>query len=996
MPAPRTGSKVESPRKDEPAHDFPIVGIGASAGGLAAIEAFFSGMPTDGNMGMAFILVQHMAPDHKSMLSTLVKRYTRMQVFDVEDGMPVQPDCVYIIPPNWDLALLSGALQLHEPSAARGHRLPIDFFFRSLAQDQHERAICVVLSGTGSDGTLGAREVKGAGGMVMAQSPDTTEFSGMPQSAIVAGLVDLVLPPQDMAHHLTTYALHAFKHRTPISTAAAARPADGLNKIFFHLRSQTGHDFSHYKHNTILRRIERRMAVKQVEEIDAYVRMLQQTPAEVQALFFDLLIGVTHFFRDADAFEALQKSVVAEFFTRKPSGEAIRVWVPGCSTGEEAYSIAILLREQIESLRQDYRVQIFATDIDRRSIDIARAGLYPASVAADISAERLARFFVSEQGGSHYRIHKLIRDMVVFSEQDVARDPPFSRLDLVSCRNLLIYMGPELQQKLLPVFHYALNSGGVLFLGNSESLGNFADSFDTLDRKWKIYRKKTVGALEKRLAVAMPSVPFGRTPEAVPLQRKSRDDSKQAVRDLVERTLLDMETPAAVLVNERGDILYLHGRTGRLLEPTPGEPVMNILKMAREGLRRELTTALHRAVSLKETVYQPGLRIKGDGDLVTVDLSVRPLQLCGDDAPVANCLLVVMDEVPGRDVAAHSEGMALSAGNAEVSARIAALEQELRAKEEYLQTTLEEMETSGEELKSSNEELQSTNEELQSTNEELETSKEEMQSLNEELATVNAELQIKLTDLTRANNDMNNLLAGTGIGTIFVDHQLLIQRFTPSITQVINLIEADVGRPVGHIVSNLEDYNRLVEDLKEVLDSLVPKEIPVKTRDGDWYLLRIRPYRTIENVIEGAVITFTDITELRLARERLEESEASRQLAAVLLDAHDAIIVSDLEGHITAWNPGAVRAYGWTEEESLGLNISALVPEALQADCRAQLWSLANSATLQPLQTQRITKDGHSLTVWVTATVLLDDTAKPYAVMTTERILLPPTELGSN
>ncbi len=473
-----------------PAAGFPIVGIGASAGGLAAFEAFFSGMPADTDPGMAFVLVQHLAPDHKSILTDLIRRYTRMQVFEVEDGMAVQPNCAYIIPPNRDMAFLNGTLQLLEPAAPRGQRLPIDFFFRSLAQDQHERAIGIVLSGTGSDGTLGVRAIKGEGGMVMAQNPASTEYDGMPRSAIATGLVDYELPPAEMPAQLIAYAAHAFGKPPRPATVPAPKAENALKKIFILLRAQTGHDFSQYKPSTIHRRIERRMAVHQIETMDGYVKYLQQTPAEVDALFRDLLIGVTNFFRDPEAFKALEEQVIPKLFAGKPAGAVIRVWSPGCSTGEEAYSLAILLAERQEAMKQSFKVQVFATDIDSQAIATARAGLYPASIAADLSPERLARFFTAEPDGSAYRIHKGIRDLLVFSEQNVIKDPPFSKLDLISCRNLLIYMGGDLQKKLIPLFHYALNPGGFLFLGTSETVGEFGDLFAALDRKAKLYQRK--------------------------------------------------------------------------------------------------------------------------------------------------------------------------------------------------------------------------------------------------------------------------------------------------------------------------------------------------------------------------------------------------------------------------------------------------------------------------------------------------------------------------
>lgn len=862
-----------------PVAGFPIVGIGASAGGLAAFEAFFSGMPAGADPGMAFVLVQHLAPDHKSILCDLIRRYTRMQVYEVEDGMTVNPNCAYIIPPNRDMAFLNGTLQLLEPSAPRGKRLPIDFFFRSLAQDQHERAICIVLSGTGSDGTLGVRAIKGEGGMVMAQAPASTEYDGMPRNAIATGLVDYELPPVEMPAQLIAYVSHAFGK--PSRPVAYSEPNAGnaLKKIFILLRAHTGHDFSLYKASTLDRRIERRMAVHQIETIDKYVKYLQQTPIEVEALFRDLLIGVTSFFRDPEAFKAFDDRIIPKLFDGKPAEAAIRVWSPGCSTGEEPYSIAILMQEHMEALKQNYKVQIFATDIDSQAIITARAGIYPASVAADISPERLARFFTTDYDGSAYRIHKGIRDMLVFSEQDVTKDPPFSRLDLIICRNLLIYMGGNLQKKLIPLFHYALNPGGFLFLGTSETVGDSGDLFAVMDRKSKLYQSRTDTQRTALGRFIKPVTAMNAASRQTAV--KSQFPVTPTLRELTEQTLLQHLSPAGALVNDKGDILYLHGRTGMYLEPAPGETkINNIIKMAREGLQSELAAFLHKAVTAKETVRSPGLRVKTNGGFTAVNLTVRPVPFGASPMTEAHMYLVIIEEAPvfNPEQARMTDPVAVN-GTADSGAQIAALKEELRAKEEYLHTTTEELETTNEELKSSNEELQSVNEELQSTNEELETSKEELQSVNEELTTVNAELQTKVADLTQSNNDMNNLLAGTGIGTVFVGHGLQILRFTPAATQIINLIPGDVGRPVGHIVSNLTGYDRLITDTQTVLNTLVPMEVEVQTKAGAWYSMRIQPYRTLDNVIEGAVITFVDITMMKKISEKLKESEARLQEA---------------------------------------------------------------------------------------------------------------------
>jgi two-component system CheB/CheR fusion protein len=832
---------------------------------LAAFEAFFSGMPPVVDPGMAFVLVQHLAPDHKSILADLIRRYTRMQVFEVEDGMVVQPNCAYIIPPNRDMAFLNGTLQLMEPSAPRGQRLPIDFFLRSLAQDQRERAICIVLSGTGSDGTLGVRAIKGEGGMVMAQNPESTEYDGMPRSAIATGMVDYELPPAEMPAQLMAYVAHAFGKPPKIASATPPKSDNALKKIFILLRSQTGHDFSQYKPSTIHRRIERRMAVHQINGMDGYMRYLQQTPPEVDALFRDLLIGVTKFFRDPETFKVLEEQAIPKLFAGKPASTAIRVWTLGCSTGEEAYSIAILLAECQEKRKQSYTVQVFATDIDSNAIATARAGVYPASIATDITPERLARFFTADPDGGTYRIHKGIRDMLVFSEQNVIKDPPFSKLDLISCRNLLIYLDGVLQKKLIPLFHYALNPGGYLFLGTSETVGDFNDLFTVLDRKSKLYLRKEEFHSLSRATFSRFLPPMTAMDAALPRAAgKTAFPGKPTLRELAEQALLQEVSPAAVLVTSQGDILYIHGRTGMFLEPAAGESgTCNILKMAREGLRPSLASALHKAASAKEIVRCPGLRVKTNGDFTSVNLTVRPVAP-GPAAPLnaPPLYLITLEEAPLPD-RVNDPSSANSDPSVDTDVRIAALKQELRIKGEYLQTSHEELETSNEELKSSNEEMQSVNEELQSTNEELETSKEELQSVNEELSTVNNELQTKVAELSRVNNDMNNLLAGTGIGTVFVDRQLRILRFTPTASAIINLILSDVGRPVGHIVSNLIGYDRLVADVQDVLDTLIPKELEVQTADNKWYTLRIQPYRTVDNVIEGAVITFVDITTMK-------------------------------------------------------------------------------------------------------------------------------------
>ncbi|MBV8634555.1 MAG: PAS domain-containing protein [Burkholderiaceae bacterium] len=961
---------------------FPIVGIGASAGGLAAFEAFFADMPAQAEVGMAFVLVQHLAPDYASMLTDIIKDFTRMSVFEVEDGMIVQPNCVYVIPPNRDMAYLGGALQLLEPTEPRGHRMAIDFFFRSLAEQLQERAIGIVLSGTGSDGTEGIRAIKAQGGMVMAQNPASCEFESMPHSAIATGLVDYEINPVEMPKRLISYASMALT-KLPQAGLPGAQVEDALKSIFLLLRTQSGHDFSQYKRSTIDRRIGRRMAVHQIETVDAYVKFLQQSPVEVETLFRDLLIGVTSFFRDPKVYASLEEKVIPKLFEGNNPGTPLRIWCAGCSSGEEAYSLAIVLREHMDVLKQRHEVQIFATDIDARAIGVARAGVYPSGIAADVSQERLTRLFTAESDGGAYRIDKSIRDMLIFSEQDVIKDPPFSKLDLISCRNLMIYFDADLQKKLIPLFHFALKPGGYLMLGTSEGVGGFDELFSVVDRESKIYRRKEVlrdaqrmemgrffGALsksnEKRVAGAVkPGVP-----------------PQLALRELAEGALLQKVAPAATLVNVQGDILYLHGRTGMFLEPAPGVAgISNVLKMARDGLQPGLAACLHKSIETKETVHSRGMRVKTNGHYTMVDIAVHPV--AGGSAGDSPLYLITFVEAPVVD---GTDGKTAAGTDPGMEARIAALERDLLAKDEYIQAAQEELASSTEELRSSNEEMQSVNEELQSTNEELETSKEELQSVNEELATVNAELQNKVADLSRANNDMNNLLAGTGIATIFVDHHLCILRFTPAARAIINLIPSDQGRPVGHIVSNLIGYDALVPDVQSVLDTLVPKELEVKARDGKWYAMRVQPYRTLDNVIEGAVISFVDISEVVAIRDELKKANELYHMAAMLRDINDAVILQDLSGHILAWNPGAEKLYGWDEQDALGLNARDRIPPALREEEEARMHRLVVPEVLEPYHSQRLTKAGAAKNVWIMASAVLDEAGKTYAIATTERL----------
>ncbi|HEU4460037.1 MAG TPA: chemotaxis protein CheB [Methylibium sp.] len=972
--SPRPAEPTELP--DAPESSFPIVGIGASAGGLAAFESFFAAMPPDHDTGMAFVLVQHLSPDHKSVLVDIVGRYARMPVEEAKDGLAVRRGCVYIIPPNRQLRLEAGKLWLSEHADDRKPRLTIDHFFQSLAQSQGEFAICIVMSGTGTDGTLGLREIKGVGGMAIVQSPGSSEYDGMPRSAIATGMADYVLAPAEMPAQLIAYARHAFDPTRIRSTSGLRNGV--LKKLCLLLRGQTGHDFSQYKETTLVRRMGRRMALQQLDKPEDYLRYAREHPPELEGLFRDLLIGVTNFFRDPEAFKVLEDKVVPRLVEGKVAHEAVRVWVCACSTGEEAYSIAILLYEHMARLERPLKLQIFATDIDRQAVDQARGGVYPASISAHVSEERLARFFVHDAQRGTYRIQKHIRDLLVFSEQDVIKDPPFSRLDLVSCRNLLIYLNPDLQRKLIPLFHYALAPSGALFLGTSETLGESARLFSPVDRKWKLYFRLPGGHHDARPALPDFVPPLFESVSRSPQPSMEGSQDATNLRQVTEKALLAHYAQAAVLVNARGQMLHIVGRTGQFFEPADGDPAMNVLTMAREGLKRELTIALHKAVARKELVRYQGLNVKTNGDYSRVDLAVRPVDVSSGSV----VYLVVLEQPPDR---AYLGGRMPT--DEEAGSRIAELERELRSKDEYLQTTLEEMETTNEELKSTNEEMQSINEELQSTNEELETSKEELQSVNEELSTVNAELQDRVADLSRANNDMNNLLAGTGVGTVFVDHHLRIARFTPAATQVMNLIPGDVGRPLAHVSLNFVGYDRMVEDITAVLDTLTPKEAEVQVKSGAWYLMRIRPYRTTENLIEGVVVTLVDISERKKAEKSMRHSE--ERLAIFIHQAYAGVAEIDLTGHFLFANDRLCEMLGYSREELLRRRVADLTDGDDLPLLRTMLEAFARGGPDTQITKRYVRKDGQRLQLLERVSALRDATGKPRSLLV---LLLDDTE----
>lgn len=819
---------------------FPIVGIGASAGGLQALEAFLGRVPA--HCGAAFVVVQHLDPTQKDLLAELLQRKTSMRVSQITDRMPVEPDQVYVIPPNRDLSILNGVLYLLEPAESRGLRLPIDAFLRSLADDQQAQGIGVILSGMGSDGTLGLRAVKEKGGAVFVQAPTSTQFDGMPRSAIGTGLADVVAPAQELGEKIDSY----LKHIPTLTPRADHKPGEAdlsdLEKVILTLRSKTGHDFSLYKKSTIYRRIERRMGLHQLSRIADYVRYLRSDPHESELLFRDLLIGVTRFFRDPAVWEQLKDEVFPELLATHPLGGVLRAWTPGCSSGEEAYSLAMVFREALDKVNPDvhYTLQIFATDLDQDSIDTARAGVYPVNISADVSEARLLRFFVQEERG--YRICKEIREMVIFAPQNVVMNAPFTKLDLLSCRNLLIYLESDLQKKLLPLFHYSLNPDGILVLGNSETVEGATDLFAQLPGQARIYKRQNAVARAGHLEFPTTFSPHIANALAFKKPMAPALLAPTNLKAQVDALLMEHYTPPAVLTTSVGDIVYISGRTGKYLEPAAGKPSLNVFNMAREGLGGALSEIFSKAVRENATLETKGIKLDIYSQSRAVDVTVQPLT---EPAALKGLVLTVFVDAMNAPSSDSTEKAVLAAAH---DTRVASLPQELHQAQKDLQTTREEMQTSQEELKST----------------------------NEELHTVNAELRANVNNLSQAGDDMKNLLDSTDIATLFLDAGLKVRRFTRQTTQLFKLIPGDVGRPITDLVTELE-YPSLAANAREVLRSLLLHEQQVLTHSGAWFTVRIMPYRTQDNRIAGVVITFVDISAAKALEASLREALAVLQ-----------------------------------------------------------------------------------------------------------------------
>ncbi len=926
---------IEGPVAEPPPEPkFHTVAIGSSAGGLEALEVFFRAMPVDS--GMAFILVTHLDPTHTSVLPEILQRSTTMPVCAIRDGAETRPNCVYVIPPNTELSILDGSLQLMPPEKKRGANLPIDRFFRSLARDQGAHAVAIILSGTGSDGSVGLRALKEHHGMVMVQDEESSKYDGMPRSAAATGLADFVLPPDKMPEALISYVGRQNQNATLLVDAEPQIAQVTFQKICVILRDRTDHDFSRYKKNTIIRRIERRMNIHQVEDISEYVRFLQESERETRILFKELLIGVTNFFRDPIAYATLKNEILPGLLEGKPDRYTFRVWVPGCSTGEEVYSLAITLHECLEPSSQ-LSIQVFGTDIDEEAIEIARAGLYPVGIGSDVSAERLNRYFVRESDGT-YRIKKLIREMVVFAPQSVIKDPPFTKLDLISCRNLLIYFGPELQNMLFPLFHYSLKPGGILFLGTFESIGQASDLFSARSKKWKIFQRAPVSGATRNLpeysASSVLSATSFHKAEGGSDTSHFANDAGSGLLQLVETILSESDAPPCVIIDSKFTLVYVHGHTGKYLEPAQGQASMDVLKMARPDFRVDFGAVIRKSHAEKKEVRREGLRVEAEGGVTTFNLVAKPV--FGKSAQQNMTMVTFQETVDERALAA---GNHTSRGAAPTTRKIVALEQELSHTRENLQITIEELETSNEELKSTNEEQQSTNEELQSTNEELETSKEELQSLNEESTTVNAELQSRIEELSSINDDMKNLLDSTDIATIFLDTEFRVRRFTPAVVPIVPLGIGDVGRPIRHFASSLLECE-LAACAEKVLADLNGWEREVSSHDGRTYAVRMRPYRTVSNVIDGVVVTFHDVSELRALIESANSMASEKKFANSALDEIGALmVVLSPEGQVLRFNKKCRELTGFSEKEIVGRTYWDVLTEADAIDAEKTAFS---------------------------------------------------------
>jgi two-component system CheB/CheR fusion protein len=895
-----------------PSKPFPVVAIGGSAGSFASFEGFFANLPADS--GIAFVIIMHLDPHYKSQLTAVMQRFTKLPVTEAIDGLSVKPNQIYIIPPNKDMGIHNRRLLLLNPSKPNGVRQPIDYFLQSLADDQWNRAVAIIFSGMGSDGKTGIRMVKEKLGMTMVQDPATAEYDSMPLAAIGTNAVDFVLSPEEMPVRLIQYLNHPMlADETSEQQKAALKNTNAIQKILMLLRSQTGNDFSLYKKSTVTRRIDRRIAFLQLTDYDSYVTYIQETPQEANILFNELLIGVTKFFRDAPAFDSLQASL-AKLIADKKNQEPIRVWVTGCSTGEEAYSVAMLLIECLDQAAGGIRpqIQLYATDVDASALEQARNGVYHDNIVADVSVKRLDRFFIKQDTG--YRVKKELRELIVFAQQNLVKDAPFIRLDLLCCRNMLIYFTTDLQRKIIPLFYYALNPKGIMLMGPAETIGGFTDLFTAIDPKWKLFERKE-GQIQLSKFIDFPAQVIKPVGMAKAEEGNAMSKDKSIV-NIFNKTLIEQFTPASVLVNEKGDILYSNGKTGKYLQLPVGEATMNIHRMAREELKYLIGNSIDQALLQKTTINVDDITLKEGDKARRISLKATPVREPG----MQQLVLIVFED---HGLFRKSKRASIISANAATED----LEKELLYIRQRLNNTIKQMETSLEELKSANEELQSTNEEALTT-------KEEMQSLNEELMTINMQYQSKEEELTRVNDDMKNILDATEIGTIFLDNALSILRYTPQVRKLFNLIPTDVGRPFSHVVTNFEQpFNE--NTIKEVIDKLLIKELDGRTKTREWYRVRIMPYRTLDNFISGAVLTFTLITDYKQLQSSLQ---VLQEYSAGLIDKiPQAIAQLDAELKVTKVNNAFATLFDARPEMIIGIKLGGFLRKHWQTELPDEL-----------------------------------------------------------
>ncbi len=933
---------------------YPVVGIGASAGGFEAYRELLQALPPD--TGMAFVLVQHLDPGHESMLTRLLSKSTPMPVTEVKEGMAVQPNHVYVIPPNRMMGIFNGVLHLTVREDPGAKHMPVDFFLKSLAEDQGSRAVGVILSGTASDGTRGLKAIKAEGGITFAQDEKSAKYDGMPRSAIAAGCVDFVLPPAEIAAELGRIGQHPYLGlATPLKAEELPPGDEDLQRIFVLLRTATGVDFTHYKYSTIRRRIARRMVLHKTDSLEKYLQRLRDDRSELEALYEDILIHVTGFFREQESYQALREEILPRLMSSKPPGEAIRVWVPGCSTGEEVYSLAIVLLEHLGDRANSTPIQIFGTDISDAAIDRARAGTYTESSLVDVSPDRLRRFFVKTDGGS--QVTKSVREMCIFARQDLGKDPPFSRLDLISCRNVLIYMGPLLQKKVMGIFHYALKPNGFLILGKSESISGFAALFTPVDRKSKIHARKAVETHPVfDLSTAEYEHILGEPPKRKEIPIRF-DLQKEA-----DRLLMARYAPPGLIVNDAGQILHFRGDCSPYLSPAAGEASLGLLRMVRPEFAVELRTSVHKAKQSGRAVRQGAIPYRRNGQTHLVNLEVTPISGDGGE----RCLLVVFEEEPRAAEPGVKAAAAKQKPAPPKESESAKLQRELQTTKDYLQSIIEEQEATNEELKSANEEVLSSNEELQSTNEELETAKEELQSANEELVTVNEQLQNRNAELAGLSDDLANLLAGVNIPIVMLDNGRRIRRFTPQAEKLLNLLPTDLGRPIDNIRPNV-DVPDLEKMIGEVIDTMAVKELEVKDGSGRWHSLRIRPYKTVDNKIEGVVMVFIDIDPLKRSQEALRQE---RDFVSVVLDTVPALVmVLDGDGRVVGFNRACQEVSGYPLDEAQGRRPCDFLPGPDDSSMVRSLYhELLHGRTAGSHEYQWVTKSGdRKLIAWSAA-----------------------------